>query len=66
MRIIAEMASRWSVRVPWRKAFSITSQDLAYLPIDTGLRFRGFSANTFQCTACAAAVTLNEDHGEAE
>lgn len=45
----------------------ITSCELQHPPVDTGLRFRVVSANTFQCPSCAAAVTLNnQDHAEAE
>ena len=36
----------------------ITSQELAHPPVDTELRFRVVSANTFQCPACAAAISL--------
>jgi hypothetical protein len=44
----------------------ITSRELTIPPLDTGLRFRQVSLNTYQCPACAKAITLNEDlHGEA-
>ncbi len=43
------------------------SCELQHPPVDTGLRFRVASANTFQCPSCATAVTVNnQDHGEAE
>jgi hypothetical protein len=34
-------------------------------PIDTGLRFRQASSNTFQCPACGEVINLHEGiHGE--
>jgi len=45
----------------------ITPRELATPPLHTGLRFSQVSLNTYQCPACATAVTLNnQDHGRAD